>query len=463
VVEAEPALVPLAFESAAGAQPAWDQTPAEARSAILERAADLMESRNTEFVARIVREGGRTVADAIAEVREAVDACRYYGARARLEFAAPQALPGPSGESNALYWRGRGVYACISPWNFPVAIFTGQVAAALAAGNSVVAKPARQTPLAAAHVVRLLHEAGVPPDVLQFLPGPGAALGEAMLRDDRLAGVALTGSTETAWGIQQALARRRRAIVPLIAETGGQNVMIADSSALPEQLVGDVLASAFNSAGQRCSALRVLFVQNDIAERVLALLVDAMDELRLGDPMQLSTDIGPLIDEAARDGLAPHIERMRNEARLVKELQLPRGTEHGAFQSPRIYEIDRLDRLTQEVFGPVLHVIRYDGGALARVIDAVNATGYGLTLGVHSRIETTWEHVRRRACVGNLYVNRNIIGAVVGVQPFGGEGLSGTGPKAGGPHYLHRFATERTVTINTAAIGGNTGLLSLDE
>src|SRR5581483_2666081 len=356
---------------------------------------------------------------------EAVDACRYYAMLARQEFGAGRELPGPTGESNRLWLRGRGAFAGISPWNFPVAIFTGQVAAALAAGNSVIAKPARQTPLCAALVVRLLHEAGVPGEVLHFLPGPGGQIGDAITADSRLAGIAFTGSTETAWHIQERLARRRGPIVPFIAETGGQNALIADSSALPEQLVPDVLVSAFNSAGQRCSALRVLFVQEDIAPRVVQLLTEAMEELTIGDPMRLATDIGPLIDRAAVDGLRP--------------------------------------LLAHEVFGPVLHVIRYEAGKLDAVIDAINATGYGLTLGVHSRIEATWERVRERARVGNLYVNRNIIGAVVGVQPFGGEGLSGTGPKAGGPHYLHRFATERTVSINTSAIGGNAGLLSLDE
>ncbi|MFL6648840.1 MAG: bifunctional proline dehydrogenase/L-glutamate gamma-semialdehyde dehydrogenase PutA, partial [Sulfurifustaceae bacterium] len=463
VIEADAKHVADAFAIAAQAQPEWDQQPANERAACLERAAELIEEQHADLVARIVREGGRTVADAVAEVREAADACRYYALRARREFADGRELTGPTGESNRIYLRGRGVYACISPWNFPAAIYTGQIAAALAAGNSVIAKPARQTPLCGALVVELLHRAGIPGEVLHFLPGSGAVLGEAIAADPRLAGIAFTGSTDTAWGIEARLARRRAAIVSFIAETGGQNALIADSSALPEQLVPDVLVSAFNSAGQRCSALRVLFVQREIAPRVVQLLCDAMEELRIGDPMQLSTDIGPVIDRAAAAGLEPHVQRMRREAKLLRTLPLPAEAERGSFFAPHIFEIERLDRLTHEVFGPILHVIRYDAGQLDRVIDAVNATGYGLTLGVHSRIEATWEHVRRRARVGNLYVNRNIIGAVVGVQPFGGEGLSGTGPKAGGPHYLHRFATERTVSINTTAIGGNGPLLSLQD
>jgi RHH-type proline utilization regulon transcriptional repressor/proline dehydrogenase/delta 1-pyrroline-5-carboxylate dehydrogenase len=463
VREAEAPLVALAFDAAAKAHPDWEATPAEKRASMLDAAAQAMETRVAELIALVVREGGRTVADAVSEVREAIDACRYYAALAHRDFAQPLTLPGPTGEANALYLRGRGVFVCVSPWNFPVAIFTSQIAAALAAGNSVIAKPARQTALAAAHVVRLLHEAGVPGGALNFLPGSSAVLGDALLRDPRLAGVVLTGSTETAWHLQRQLAARRGPIVPFIAETGGQNVLIADSSALPEQLVPDVLTSAFNSAGQRCSALRVLFVQNDIAERVLALLQEAMDQLAVGDPLRLATDIGPVIDDASIAGLETHVQRMRAEAQLIKEMRLPANTAQGSFFAPRVYELDRLDRLTQEVFGPILHVIRYEAGSLDQVIDAVNAIGYGLTLGVHSRIESTWERVRQRARVGNLYINRNMIGAVIGVQPFGGEGLSGTGPKAGGPYYLHRFATERTVTINTTAIGGNAGLLSLDE
>ena len=463
VQEADAAVLARALELASRAAPGWDATPAGERAAALERGAALLEQHLAELMALSIREGGRCVADALAEVREAVDYCRYYAQQARQAFSAPVRLAGPTGEDNALRLHGRGVFACISPWNFPVAIFAGQVAAALAAGNAVIAKPARLTPLTAQLAIGLLHQAGIPDEVLHYLPGSGAALGTALLADPRLAGVAFTGSTETAWTLQQGLAGRRGPIVPLIAETGGQNVMIVDSSALPQQVVHDVLGSAFNSAGQRCSALRVLFVQTDIADRVIDLLAGAMDELRIGDPALLSTDVGPVIDEQAQRTLAGHVARMSAEARLIKALPLPPATEHGSYFAPHMFEIDRLDRLEREVFGPILHVIRFEASALDRVIDAVNRSGYGLTLGVHSRIESTWERVRRRARVGNLYINRNMIGAVVGVQPFGGEGLSGTGPKAGGPHYLQRFATERTVTINTAAVGGNAGLLSMDE
>jgi len=410
----------------------------------------------------IVQEGGRTVRDALSEVREAVDFCRYYAQRAREEFEGPHSLPGPTGEQNSLSLHGRGVFACISPWNFPLAIFIGQISAALAAGNSVLAKPARQTPRVAGRAVALLHEAGVPRDVLHFVPGSGAAIGQRLMGDSRLAGVAFTGSTETALTLQRQLAARDGPIVPLIAETGGQNVMIADSSALLEQLVGDVVQSAFNSAGQRCSALRVLFVQESIAERSVQMLAGAMDELRLGDPIKLSTDVGPLIDPAAVQGLMPHLERMKHEARCLKCIDPPPGASD-SFSSLYVFEIDSLSRLNREVFGPILHVIRYRANQLDAVIDAVNATGYGLTLGVHSRIESTWRRVCERARVGNLYVNRNMIGAVVGSQPFGGEGLSGTGPKAGGPFYLHRFATERTRSVNISALGGNSGLLTLSE
>jgi RHH-type proline utilization regulon transcriptional repressor/proline dehydrogenase/delta 1-pyrroline-5-carboxylate dehydrogenase len=344
-----------------------------------------------------------------------------------------------------------------------LAIFTGQVAAALAAGNAVIAKPARATPLIGMRAVRLLHEAGVPTEALQFLPGSGAVVGEVVLKDRRIDGVAFTGSTDTAAWIQQALAARGGPIVPLIAETGGLNVMIADSTALPEQVVLDAMQSAFNSAGQRCSALRVLFVQNDVAERVIKLLREAMGELVIGNPRELATDVGPVIDADACRALSQHVQQLAGVARELRTLELPPTTASGTFFAPRAYEIDSLDVLQREVFGPVLHVVRYAGDRLDAVVDAVNRSGYGLTLGIHSRIAATAQRIAARARVGNIYVNRNMIGAVVGVQPFGGEGLSGTGPKAGGPHYLHRFATERTLTINTAAVGGNTTLVSLRE
>lgn len=463
VREAGSTLVAQAMSVASAAAVAWNELGAQRRADCLRRVADMLEVQSVALVARVVREGGRSVPDALDEVREAVDFCRYYAWRAATEFERPQVLPGPTGEHNELQLQGRGVFACISPWNFPLAIFTGQVAAALAAGNAVLAKPARQTPLTAGLVVSLMHQAGVPVEVLHFLPGSGSIIGRQLCADPRLSGVVFTGSMETARDIQRALAQRDGPLVPLIAETGGQNVMIADSSALPEQLVMDVLQSAFNSAGQRCSALRVLFVQTDIAERVITMLQGAMEQLRLGNPLFLDTDVGPLIDPAAVSGLQPHVERMRREARPIYTLPLPQALSAGSFFSPQVYELTSMASLEREVFGPVLHLIRYQATHLDQVIDAVNATGYGLTLGVHSRIEATWRHVSRRARVGNLYVNRNMIGAVVGVQPFGGEGLSGTGPKAGGPYYLHRFATERSRSVNTAALGGNADLLSLSE
>ncbi len=463
VAEADAEMVEQALERAARAHGPWDRRGAGERAAILRRAADLYEENLAPLMALAVREAGKTIPDALAEVREAVDFCRYYALQAERQFAEPLALPGPTGERNRLALRGRGVFACISPWNFPLAIFTGQVAAALAAGNAVIAKPAEQTPLIAAFAVQLLHRAGVPGEALHLLPGDGARIGGALVGDRRIAGIAFTGSTETARLINQTLARREGPIVPLIAETGGQNCMLADSSALPEQVVRDVLVSSFQSAGQRCSALRVLFVQQEVADKMLAMLTGAMAELTVGDPALLATDIGPVIDEEAKSTLQAHAERMAREGRLLAELPLPAGTAHGSFFGPRAYEIDALGRLDREVFGPILHVIRYRSDRLDRVLEAINATGYGLTLGIHSRIDETVRYIHERLKVGNAYVNRNMIGAVVGVQPFGGEGLSGTGPKAGGPHYLHRFATERTLSIDTTAAGGNASLLSLQE
>jgi len=463
VIETRPAEVSRALEHAAAAAEGWAATPAEDRALCLERTADLLEAHLAEAMAICVREAGKTLPDAVAEVREAVDFCRYYAARARDDLAAPLALPGPTGEIDRLSLHGRGVFVCISPWNFPLAIFTGQVTAALVAGNAVIAKPAEQTPLIAALAVRLMHEAGVPGEVLQLLPGSGEAVGAALVADPRVAGVAFTGSTETAWAINRTLAARDGPIVPLIAETGGQNAMIVDSTALPEQVVGDALASAFGSAGQRCSALRVLFLQDEIADKVIAMLAGAIDELAVGDPALLATDMGPVIDDEARARLLAHAEAMAERFTLIRRGRLSEACANGTFVAPHAFEIDRIERLTGEVFGPMLHVIRYRAGRLDAVIDAINATGYGLTLGVHSRIGATARHVAARVRAGNAYVNRNMIGAVVGVQPFGGEGLSGTGPKAGGPRYLHRFATERTYAEDTTAAGGNTTLLSLAD
>ncbi len=449
-----------ALAGAHKAQPEWDALGGAARAGILDRAADLLEENRALLMALAVREAGKTAPNALGEVREAVDFLRYYAVQAAQQFEQPVRLPGPTGESNELSLHGRGVFACISPWNFPLSIFVGQVAGALAAGNSVLAKPAEQTPLIAAAAVDLLHKAGVPAGVLNLLPGDGPRIGNALFADPRLAGVAFTGSTDAATAINRALAARSGPIATLIAETGGQNAMIVDSTALPEQVARDALASAFDSAGQRCSALRVLFVQEDVADKMLAILLGAMDELKIGDPMRLDTDIGPVIDEAAQQMLENHAARMTREAKPLRKLSVPPELSHGTYFAPHAFELDRLDRLTREVFGPVLHVIRYSAGHLDKVCDAINATSFGLTLGVHSRIEETAAFIRARIHAGNIYVNRNQIGAVVGVQPFGGEGLSGTGPKAGGPHYLHRFALERTYTVNTTAAGGNAALLS---
>ncbi|MBX3703827.1 MAG: bifunctional proline dehydrogenase/L-glutamate gamma-semialdehyde dehydrogenase PutA [Steroidobacteraceae bacterium] len=461
--EADAALAVEALGLACAAQPGWDRTPAAERAATLRRAADELERDAARFIALCVTEAGKTVPDAIAEVREAVDFLRYYAAGAESGFGEPLALPGPTGESNRLRLRGRGVFACISPWNFPLAIFTGQVAAALAAGNAVLAKPAEQTPLVAAAMVRLLHRAGVPGDVLHFLPGRGSRIGPALTADPRLAGVAFTGSTATAQLINRTLAARDGALAALIAETGGQNAMIVDSSALPEQVVHDAITSAFNAAGQRCSALRVLYLQEDIAPRVLELLAGAMDLLTVGDPALLATDIGPVIDAGARETLERHAQAIVQGARWHHRVRLPAGLARGHWFAPLAVEIEGIARLEGEVFGPVLHVVRFAGPRLEAVVDEINASGYGLTLGVHTRIDSVARRIAERARVGNVYVNRNMIGAVVGVQPFGGCGLSGTGPKAGGPHYLARFATEQTVTINTAAVGGNATLLSLGD
>ncbi|HTA66473.1 MAG TPA: bifunctional proline dehydrogenase/L-glutamate gamma-semialdehyde dehydrogenase PutA [Xanthomonadaceae bacterium] len=457
------ATVERALANAVAAQPDWDAMPAAARAGILEDAAGLLEAGNAGFIAMCMREAGKTMGDGVAEVREAVDFLRYYAQQARASLVDPLDLPGPTGESNALSLHGRGVFVCISPWNFPLAIFVGQIAAALVTGNAVIAKPAEQTNLIGYAAVKLLHEAGVPEAVLQFLPGDGATVGAALMRDPRVAGVAFTGSTDTARAINRTLAARDGSIAALIAETGGQNALIADSSALPEQLVKDAIASAFGSAGQRCSAARVLFVQEDIADKVIAMLAGAMDELVVGDPAQPGVDIGPVIDADALRALEEHAARMDREAKLIKRVALSGSAANGTFFAPRAYELRSLDQLTREVFGPVLHVIRYAASDLDKVIDAINATGYGLTLGIHSRIDATIEHIASRVKAGNCYVNRNMIGAVVGVQPFGGEGLSGTGPKAGGPHYLSRFVTERTLTINTTAAGGNASLLTLGE
>jgi RHH-type proline utilization regulon transcriptional repressor/proline dehydrogenase/delta 1-pyrroline-5-carboxylate dehydrogenase len=457
------ATVQKALVNGVAAQPAWDRLPAASRAAILEHAADQLEARRGEFISMCVREAGKTLSASIAEVREAADFLRYYATMARRLFGHPETLPGPTGETNELSLHGRGVFVCISPWNFPLAIFTGQIAAALVSGNAVIAKPAEQTTLIAHAMVKLLHAAGIPADVLQLVPGDGAVVGPLLTGDKRVAGVAFTGSTDTARAINRALAGRDAPIAALIAETGGQNAMIADSSALPEQLVKDVVTSAFDSAGQRCSASRVLYVQDVVADKVIAMLAGAMDELKVGDPALLSTDVGPVIDDDALGMLDKHAAKMDKLAKKINQVELSQDCAHGTFFAPRAYEIPSLELLEREVFGPVLHVVRWKAGELDKVIEQVNATGYGLTLGIHSRIDETVEYITSRMRVGNCYVNRNQIGAIVGSQPFGGEGLSGTGPKAGGPHYLLRFATERSLCINTTAAGGNASLLTLQD
>lgn len=462
VVEASAGDAELALSSAVSAFEDWSSAPADERASCLEKAADLLETRTADFIALCGAEAGKTLPDALGEVREAADFCRYYAMMARREFSGPEMLGGPTGEANQISLHGRGVFATLNPWNFPLAIFMGQTVAALAAGNAVIAKPAEQTPLVAAAAVRLLHDAGVPGGVLHLLPGSGHVVGAALVADPRVAGVAFTGSTETARVIAGTLAAREGPMVPLIAETGGQNALIVDSSALPEQVVTDVLASAYNSAGQRCSALRVLFVQADVADRVIEMIAGAMHELVVGPPCYLETDVGPVIEAAALDGLERHSVRMSREGHLLAETPMPVDLPPGTYFAPRAFEIDAISRLEREVFGPILHIVRYESDRLDSVIDAINRTGYGLTLGIHSRIDKMIDHVLRQVRVGNAYVNRNQIGAVVGVQPFGGEGLSGTGPKAGGPRYLHRFATERVVSINTTAAGGNAALMTLD-
>ena len=454
-----PLAVEQAVATAAAAWPAWEGRMAEERAGLLERAADLFEQRRAELIACCVQEAGRTVPDSVAEVREAIDFLRYYAARAR-DLFQQSALPGPTGELNVLRVRGRGVFACISPWNFPVSIFTGQVAATLVTGNTVIAKPAEQTPLAAMLAVRLLHQAGVPGGVLQLLPGDGT-VGAALTRDPRISGVVFTGSTETACLIARSLDARDAALPVLIAETGGINAMLVDSSALPEQVVLDVMTSAFNSAGQRCSALRLLLLQEEIAPRVLELLAGQMDELQLGDPGLLTTDVGPVIDAQAFDNLRQYVAQVRRDALWSHQTSLPSQTAGGRFVAPVAVEVCDVAAVSREVFGPVLHIVRFRADQLPAMVDAVNAKGFGLTLGIHTRIDGVAQQIAARARVGNVYVNRNMIGAVVGAQPFGGCGLSGTGPKAGGPHYLSRLVTEQVVTTNTAALGGNTSLLAL--
>jgi RHH-type proline utilization regulon transcriptional repressor/proline dehydrogenase/delta 1-pyrroline-5-carboxylate dehydrogenase len=440
----------------------WAAESIDVRAAALERAGDLIDGRRARLIALMQAEGGKTLDDAVAEVREAIDFCRYYALEARRSLA-PQPLPGPTGEGNELRTRGRGVFVCISPWNFPLSIFIGQVSAALVAGNAVVAKPAEQTPLIAAAAVGMLHEAGIPPEALHLVPGDGR-VGAALVADARVAGVAFTGSTEVARAINRALAAKDAPIVPLIAETGGINPMIVDATALPEQVCDDVVTSAFRSAGQRCSALRLLCVQEDVAEHVVDMIAGAARELALGDPREVSTHVGPVIDAEAKDRLDRWILTMEADRRVRFrwDRYKPLPT-HGTYVPPAVVMLDRARDLKEEVFGPILHVVRWRADALDELLDEIAGNGYGLTLGIHSRIDARIEHIAARLANGNAYVNRNMIGAVVGTQPFGGTGLSGTGPKAGGPNYLRRFVTEQVLTINTAAAGGNASLLAAEE
>jgi RHH-type proline utilization regulon transcriptional repressor/proline dehydrogenase/delta 1-pyrroline-5-carboxylate dehydrogenase len=459
VTEGDQAIARSALAAAEAGFAGWNARSVEDRAAALERAADLLEAERGRLIGLLQAEGGKTLDDAVAEVREAADYCRYYALEARNNLI-PRKMPGPTGESNELTRRGRGVFVCISPWNFPLAIFTGQIMAALVAGNAVIAKPAEQTPLIAAAAVRLFHRAGIAPSALHLVPGDGA-VGAFLVADFRVAGVAFTGSTEVGRLINRALAAKDGPIVPLIAETGGVNAMIVDATALPEQVTDDVMASAFRSAGQRCSSLRLLCLQEDVADRILDMVMGAAQELKLGDPRDPSTHVGPIIDAEAKGNLDRWIAGMEAQGRLRFRLDAAgRAPADGTYVAPAIIELDRASDLKQEVFGPVLHVVRYRADELDRLLSDIAASGYGLTLGIQSRIDAAVQHIIRRLAVGNVYVNRNIIGAVVGTQPFGGSGLSGTGPKAGGPDYLSRFALEQTVSVNTAAVGGNASLLA---
>ena len=434
----------------------WNARPLAERAALLRRAADALDARLPEFCGLLVKEAHKTLGDCVAEVREAVDFCRYYADQAE-ERLSEQVLPGPTGESNVLRLHGRGVFVCISPWNFPLAIFAGQVVAALVAGNTVAAKPAEQTPVVARRFVALLHAVGVPVDAVACLHGLGETVGGALVAHPRTAGVCFTGSTPVARLINRTLAAKDGPIAPLIAETGGLNAMVVDSTALPEQVIDAVVQSAFRSAGQRCSALRLLCVHEAIADGVIRMLRGALAELNVGDPAAIATDVGPVIDDEAYAGISAHVRRLRGSAQLLGET--PVTSSFPRLIAPVAFEIGRIADLQAEIFGPVLHVVRW-GGDVMDVVRQINALGYGLTLGVQTRIDSRAQRIADAARVGNVYVNRNMIGAVVGVQPFGGEGLSGTGPKAGGPHYLVRFCGEQTVTINTAAAGGNAELLA---
>lgn len=452
-----------AMERAQKAQKSWAALAVEERASLMENVADLMVRDQKDLMHLLCREAGKTHMDALNEVREAIDFCRYYAVQARQQ-CVPKTLVGPTGEHNQFSLKARGTLVCISPWNFPLAIFTGQVVAAAVCGNTVLAKPAEQTPLVAAHAVRLMHEAGIPQDVVQLVLGPGRVVGEALLHHPEVAGVLFTGSTGVAHHMQQVLAQKKGPIVPFVAETGGQNVMMVDSSALMEQVVVDVISSGFHSAGQRCSALRVLYVQEDILDRLWTMLTGAMAIMKVGRPDRFDCEVGPVIDQKAQKDLLAHCQAMKAIAQRFYQVPVDEAVmEQGTYVPPSVFQIERIDQVGEEHFGPILHVIPYVGKQLDAVIREINSTGYGLTFGIHSRIQETVSYVCERVQAGNLYVNRNMIGAVVGVQPFGGRGLSGTGPKAGGPHYLARLCSEQTLSVNTAAAGGNTSLMTLSE
>lgn len=459
--EAQDDDIDRALTAATRFQPGWDELGGAERAKHLRAMGDALEENAERLIALMAREAGKTLADGIAEVREAVDFCRYYAMQAEAEFTTLQKLPGPTGETNHISLHGRGVFCCISPWNFPLAIFTGQVSAALAAGNTVVAKPAEQTPLIAFEAVKLFQKVGLPGDALHLLPGGGESVGAKLIGDLRVSGVCFTGGTTTARIINKTLADRDGPITPLIAETGGLNSMFVDTTALREQVIDDVIDSAFGSAGQRCSALRIVFLPNETADHLIEGLIGAMDELNIGDPGQPNTDLGPVIDAESRASLQAYVQMMKDEAKVLHQLSPGRIGETGYGFGPALIELSSIDQITEEKFGPILHVLRYDPDDIAEVGAMMRGKGYGLTLGVHSRLESFQQEVRDAYPVGNTYVNRSMTGAVVGVQPFGGDGLSGTGPKAGGPHYLHRFATERTLTVNITAQGGDAELLSL--
>lgn len=460
-VDAIPLHVNAAMQSLDAAFPAWSAKSVNERCIPIERLAHKLEEHRDELMALLCYEGGKTIADAIGEIRETVDYCRYYAARARELFSAPTRLQGISGESNELRIHGRGVFVCIAPWNFPLAIFAGQIIGALLAGNTVAAKPAEQTPLVAAKFIDLMLESGVPANVIALLPGY-SDVGTQLVAHPLVAGVAFTGSTNTARAINRALAAKDSPIVPFIAETGGINALIADSSSLPEQVVDDVMLSAFRSAGQRCSAARLLVLQDSIADEVIAMLKGALLELRLDDPIHLCADVGPVIDQHAKEMLEAHERLLKGNAKLIGTARSTEAVSMGHYILPQAWEIPAISALDKEVFGPILHVVRFKTGELVQTFDAINKLGYGLTGGIHSRIDTTIELAKKHLRVGNLYINRSIIGAVVGSQPFGGDALSGTGPKAGGPNYLMRFAAERSITQNLAAAGGDVNLLKLD-